>query len=445
MSIRRSKESFFSSGGKTRKSRIVGLVLLAVLVALIVLFLMVRSVILAAMLSNYYPQHWIQYGLTRSHAASWFRTSLNYRWTYPLKSMSHGGGAIVNGSYFIGDDSGRVTSMDMATGRSNWVTHVASNNIMTVPLVFQGKVYVGVGNHNFKPGDTVRGTGVNEIVALSQKTGRILWTFPTPGEDMPTFVLHRKVLYALGGDGVFRALNPVNGQLLWSLKLGGVCSMSSPVVVNDLFFAGMSNPYRTVAVNTKTHGLAFQTPFPKASAAVDDASIAYGGGMVYQQWVEQKPGSPTYRRQAMSAINIHNGQVLWTYYEPYGTKLTSEEYEAAPPVFNNGVLYFGSSYQKMLHAVDVPTGRPLWTLPLKAAANETPVVTDNAVVIGDIQGNLYVVDKLNGKVMSLQSYPGQMFLNAEAVFCNGVFYAPMSSVGQGTANQSFVRATPISN
>ncbi|WP_258110159.1 PQQ-binding-like beta-propeller repeat protein [Alicyclobacillus sp. SP_1] len=440
---------FFGSGppdGPSKKSKAKKwwILLAAVVAAVLIALISLRNEILNSPLLNAYPRQWQQYGLNAHHTSSWYHSTEHENWIYTLKGESHGGGSIVDGTYFIGDNSGDVTAIQVTTGKARWVTHVADNNIMTVPLVYQGRVFVGVGNNQFQPGHLIRGTGVNEIVALSEKTGRILWTVKTSGEDMPTFIVHQNVLYALGGDGVLRALRPSSGQVLWTLSLGGVDSMSSPVIVHHLLFAGMSSPYRTVAVNLETHRLAFQTPFPKAVAAVDDASIVYGDGKVYQQWVERKAGSKTEYRQNLTAINATNGHVVWTYYEPYGVKQTPQDYEAAAPVYNKGILYFGSSFHKQLYAISASNGQLLWNYQLSSAANETPVLTTNNVLIGDVQGNLYALDQLTGFPIGMKSYQGQIFLNADPVYCNGVLFVPMASRSASGSPQAYVRAIPLS-
>ena len=118
------------------------------------------------------------------------------------------------------------------------------NWVMTNPVVVptQDMVYVGTGNsikYDLKNKAVLyRGLGPNAMYGINLETGKIMWKYSTPGEDMPTPVYKNGIIYFANGNKKFYALSASSGKLLWSINLGSIVSMSSkaPVILGKLSF-----------------------------------------------------------------------------------------------------------------------------------------------------------------------------------------------------------------
>ena len=53
----------------------------------------------------------------------------------------------------------------------------------------------------------------------------------------------------------------------------------------------------------------------------------------------------------------------------------------------------------MLHALDLRTGKSLWTVMTRARIDSSPVVSGGRVYVGSGDGKLYVVDAASGKTV----------------------------------------------
>ncbi|WP_280395872.1 PQQ-binding-like beta-propeller repeat protein [Nocardia brasiliensis] len=108
------------------------------------------------------------------------------------------GPAVVDGVVYFGDNSARMWALDAATGRLRWVREVDEHPMAIItssPLVFEGRVYVGVSSQEL-------GAGVNDrypcctfrgsMVALDASTGEVVWQHytiprPEPTGGLPAF------------------------------------------------------------------------------------------------------------------------------------------------------------------------------------------------------------------------------------------------------------------
>lgn len=388
--------------------------------------------------ANIYPQSWEQFGLSESNNAQYVTTVQKQSWSASIGSSAHGGLSLVKGELYVGDNANEVSALNAKTGAKIWTT-VLNNQVMTEPIVVKDSVFVGTGNNQFQP-NGIRGTGDNEIASLNRLTGKIQWTIQTRGENMPSLVYSSGILYDVNGAGTLRAINPTTGQVEWQMRLGGIDSMDSPVIHNGILYVGLSKPYDVVAVNLSTRKIVFRVPIANAQLALDDSAISYGQGMIY---AESASFQGTINQETLWGINAATGAIVWHFTEPSGVKLTPEMYEAAAPVFNQGVVYFGTPFGKALYAVNAATGKLEWQTALQNAANQAPVIVNNDVLIGDSGGTLYVVNKHTGHIMATQQLPAnEIFTNGSPIVVNDVFYSP-TAVPKQSASVTAIALTPL--
>ena len=71
----------------------------------------------------------------------------------------------------------------------------------------------------------------------------------------------------------------------------------------------------------------------------------------------------------------------------------------------------------MLHALDLNTGKAIWTLTTRARIDSSPAVVGSRVYVGSSDGKLYVVDAGSGK--SVQEFEAGGPLSASPAIADG--------------------------
>lgn len=165
--------------------------------------------------------------------------------------------AVEGQSVFVADQAGRLTRLDLATGRQQWQTKLA-DAIAAAPLVVGGVVYVGdeagafhavqadTGNDQviLKTGDKIvgqaaAGKGViyvgsydRSVYAMDTATGKQRWTFQTQAQVNASPVVSGQLVMVAGCDGYVRGLDAATGKEQWSVDVGG------PIAATPLAYAG---------------------------------------------------------------------------------------------------------------------------------------------------------------------------------------------------------------
>jgi outer membrane protein assembly factor BamB len=330
----------------------------------------------------------------------------------PLQQASVAGGVVYATGDGMAPGDGHVYAFDAATGSLLWKTRL-DNMSMTTPLVADGLVFVGTGNQYFRPDqyprtlrlknvDIVRGRGPNSVYALSAATGRVRWRFPTPGEDMPTFVYRDGVVYVANGNGRVYALAAKTGRLLWSVPIGSYVSMSSPAMAGHLLFVSGAHPYRLYAVDTRVGRVVWSRPVPGVFAGSDDSSLA----VVHDQIFLEGTGG-THRRAWTKVFAFDTrGNLLWT--RKIATGPLPDDIEVGSPVAVAGTVYAGSPLNGEEVALSARTGRIRWRFTAAGPIATSAAVVDGVVYVGDATGTLYALDGRSGALVAARQLGGRL-------------------------------------
>jgi polyvinyl alcohol dehydrogenase (cytochrome) len=144
-----------------------------------------------------------------------------------------GTAAVSNGRLYFGSAACNLYSLDATTGKLIWRTPLADSSkgwhLWSSPLVFDGKIYLGLASHCDSP--CVRGT----IVCVDASDGKVIWTsYTAPQESTGAGVWSsfavdpaRRLVYATSGnfcegtdthgDSIV-ALDADTGALTWTFK-----------------------------------------------------------------------------------------------------------------------------------------------------------------------------------------------------------------------------------
>lgn len=314
---------------------------------------------------------------------------------------------------------GCVYAINIIDGDMVWEDKF-QNQIMTQPIIIKGIVVIGLGNNKFV-NSTLRGTGINSIIALNATNGHVLWNYSTLGEDMPTPVYYKGMIIEANGNGEVFSLNLTDGKLIWSDYVGSYDSMSSLLVVGNVVYFGSANPYIFWAIDADTGKTIWYDNFSSnftSLGGLDDSSPAYSHGIIVTSLAIHFDNDSM--EEALVALNANNGKVIWWLNE--GISLLPPDLESPPPVIYDGVVYHDSPVG-VLYAVNLTTGRIVWDYYTGFTVSNVDVI-HGKILIENAKGILFVLST-DGEVVKkvvtpVMPGPGDILITYNSVILVGV-------------------------
>ncbi len=318
------------------------------------------------------------------------------------------GVSVVQGIVYTPDDNGYLYAVDATTGRILWRFN-ARNQIMTTPLVAGGDgkplIYIGGGNSTFsysqavkfgqRNSSVVRGTDISGIYALNTATGRLVWSYPTRGEDMPTPVYYQGRIIFGNGDGHVYGLDARTGKLLWKSQIRSFVSMSSATRYRNLIIMAATHPNGLYAVDARTGRRVWSTyPAGVFSSSMGDCAPAVSGNIVVTQY-EMAAGQGR-AASVEVGFDARNGRILWR--RVLGVGPVPPRNKDAVPAISGGVLYTGSPVTETAYALNLRNGRILWHTQIKVKMKAAPTIIKPYVFLPAANGNIFVLNCATGNV-----------------------------------------------
>jgi outer membrane protein assembly factor BamB len=278
--------------------------------------------------------------------------------------------------------SGRVQQRISLPGLSMWT-----------PVVYDGRVIVGLGgsymyfHHGLGNCNSGRPHG---WVAYSIRTGKVVWERLGLCQTMPTAALRNGVLYGVGANGRFDAVDAKTGKRLWRIRKRWSPAMSDPVLSGRFAVFGFSripvgdvfNPAESVAaVNLRTHAVQWEFT-PKNAINLGESTVVVHKGVVYATWYTRRYDSvipalagawAVEKSFHMAALRLDTGQVLWNLvYAKNRQNLWNRlmgKIAKRPPItdgpleFANGDILSSPKNTGHLYALSAATGKVRWKAP----------------------------------------------------------------------------------
>ncbi len=300
----------------------------------------------------------------------------------PNAAWSQPGGVPANnpGNLVLADNLQKVWSADAGTGSSS------KGRLSAIPLVADGKVF------------TLDAAG--DVSAFASVSGARLWsTSVTPEHEKSRegfgggLALDGGQLYAATGYGTVVALNPDNGSVVWTKKMGDPIRNSPTAAAGKIFFVSSDNLLHCLSA-TDGAELWSARGLPQPATLLSNASPAVGGNIV----VAPFPAGD------VAAYQIANGQQAWTQ-SLSGTSETDASAilaDPARPVIDHGVVFAVSHGGKMIASSEA-TGERLWTRNL--AGTQMPWPAGDVVYVVDVTGKLLALTRTEGKLRWITDLP----------------------------------------
>jgi len=99
-------------------------------------------------------------------------------------------------------------------------------------------------------------------------------------------------------------------------------------------------------------------------------------------------------------LQKENGKLLWTFRTKGEKKyplFSFADYYYSTPVYENGMIYFGSGDQN-IYALNASTGKQVWKFKTGSVVHTTAAVSNGKIYIGSFDGYFYCLNSANGKL-----------------------------------------------
>ena len=205
---------------------------------------------------------------------------------------------------------------------------------------FQDKSDVGTGIA-FSGKMAVYANAGGEIVAVNNKSGKIIWRYQTSGKIYSTPAIGNNLVVCASTDQNIYCLNLKSGQIVWK-HASKRPIVASPVIDRGTVFIGSSEGIFR-AIDLKSGQLKWQ--FDQVKNFVESKPLVYEGAVYFGSW-----------GNAFYALDQQSGKLLWKR-EKYANRMLSPA--AVWPVAANGKVFIVAPDRRMT-ALDAKTGAEIW-------------------------------------------------------------------------------------
>jgi outer membrane protein assembly factor BamB len=310
-------------------------------------------------------------------------TDGRFVWAFAAGRPVFGGAAAVGGALFFVCDNGFLFKLDRQTGKKIWsydlgdaaVSRILPHQVVAnsgdfdfdtsapTPTVAEGAVYVGSGDGSVHavdatsgkriwrapvkgkvrvtaivdPTRVIVGTFDNLLYALDRKTGAELLKWDSHGPIVTTPALIDDKLIVGNRNGLLAALNFVSGALVWRAQLWGSSAESEAFPAGgSLFLFGSSDLRRVSLMDSKDGRVIWRTDvfgwaWPRPTLDANTVFVSTVGGSPYQMR----------HLGALSALDRETGKILWRWPMPEWPGSWTNGFHAPPIVGENLVVVGG--------------------------------------------------------------------------------------------------------
>jgi len=208
--------------------------------------------------------------------------------------------------------------------------------------------------------------------------GQLAWQRSAGGPVFSAPVLADGTLYVGSTGGSLLALDAQTGMVRWQHPIGQFLNDTTPVVVGRVIFVAAQRTWMDALDATDGHQL-----WATDTHEIIKAPPTYADGLVLVN-----------ATTTLYALDARTGAVRWRFHE-LGSGWPTE---SAPTVWNQTV-YIAQGTTPIVYALNLLTGRQLWSYKVGDRLISTPLVTGQEVVVGSWNG---LVEALNAATGTLR-------------------------------------------
>jgi len=282
-------------------------------------------------------------------------------WTFSAKKGGfEASAAIADGVVYIGSVNGKFYAVDLNTGRALW-DFSTELGFTASAAVRGGRVFVGDSDGRFH--------------CLDAKTGKPLWHYDTDGEINSSANLYGERVLVGSQDSNLYCFDAASGKLVWKYESTNQIRCFPTIVGDRTLVAGCDGRLHVIelAQGKETADVDLEGPTGSTPAALDALLFVGTEGNTF------------------FAVDWQQAKVVWKYAnDERGAPFRSSA--AVSP----GLVVVGSQ-DKLVHAFEPKTGRPLWTFTTRSRVDGSPVIVGDRVFVGSADGRIYALGAKTGK------------------------------------------------
>lgn len=275
------------------------------------------------------------------------------------------------------DACGKVIAINENTGIEEWTLNLKAP-VSAGPAVAEGKLVVG--------------TNDGRVIAVDLKECKVAWSSKTSSEILAAPKISGTEVFVHTMDGGLSAFSLIDGRQLWrfthNLPPLMLRRSSTPEVSGDLVVAGFANG-KLLAMQKNDGTVTWTQDISNPKGTTDlqrmvdiSADPVIHGDRVY---------AASYQGN-IAALTISNGQVIWERGVPSFSGF----------IVDHDLIYVASTSGDVV-ALDAQSGSTYWQQnELQGRYLSKPAAMDKYVVVADDDGNIFWLDKTNGKIVARQ-------------------------------------------
>lgn len=303
-----------------------------------------------------------------------------------LQPIGWSGGAVVDGTLFVGSTEGRLVAINIADGARQWSESLktpgsagwcgcavapAAMAIYGTPAVAGDLVYIGGYN--------------GKIYAFNSSSLQKRWVYPPEGNLQPIVsgpVVAQGNVYFGGSDGKVYALDANTGVKVWEPFQTGDKIWSTPAIDGDtLFVASFDN--KLYALNTTNGEERWQKPF-ETEGAIASTPLVYNNTVYIGSFDRH-----------IYAVDATDGSLVWK------SEVEGGNWFWAKPIAYNNVIY-APCLDGKVYILDAESGREVVdAIDLGSPVSSSPVLVGSSIIIALEDGQIYAIDTANNQIKLL--------------------------------------------
>ncbi len=241
-----------------------------------------------------------------------------------------------------------------------------------------GSSWPGITNDN----GTLYVAYANRVYAIQSSDGSTLWSYPEKAGRTLFYaapVLANGQLIVGDYDNILHSLDPKTGTENWQFSQAKNDWVASPLVIGDTILAPNSDHTLYALTFSGQVKWTFATKGPLWSKPVSDGSLVFQASMDHNLY----------------AIDLQTGQQKWSLALGGAVPYT-------PTLADNGTLYLTTIAQKLI-AVNSADGTITWEKQYDSSLWSEPLLVQDNLYFGDLDGNIYAVSAADGSTVWTQS------------------------------------------
>lgn len=305
-----------------------------------------------------------------------------------------------SGRVFAVSTSGHVEAIEGSSGRSLW--HVRVEGSVYAPMILSKRtLYVVTSNPSITLGNLLvytrtrhllRGDGSERIWALSQRSGRVLWTRKLSGAVLGSPLLEPHTIALATGSGHLLFLSRQDGHKVVDLSVSdGSFGWSSPLDRSDAIYVAQENPPMIDRVGK--FPLKTDWRFALSSTRTYDRFFI-GGPVLTRTGVASVFRKKNSGEMILVSLDGVTGKILWTL--PLSETSGEAPEEMLTLVSSDGVLYAPVPEKGDLLAVS-ESGNLLWKTHVGGHPHTGGTAVGRLLLVPLPSGHIVALDRTSGE------------------------------------------------